>query len=473
MEDIKRGDIKNSAVFLIFVLFISSPAYAETVSKEIMLSEGRIMITVNYERGDDIWANDTLNLITDSFRLIEEVSGVPYPVPQSANPYADKDDLKASIKICELTDKIKKCEKGMGIAKTQDRITTIRQIANMWNTDANFKNDWLMQGHISLYTYLVLKEINQKDAEEFKSSLFLSYSNLKLDFPLDEWFFLESVTSERQINKKNYGIAKSYVFMHLLYKNYPAEITNTRKILNERRFAPNSTDYKEILENETGENLDDLFSGWVFPGEYKVLHEEIKETELALQKYNEVLEIYMEDPMLWVPRDELTDYGICVKVAIDPKKECKLKTPSEIMELYTKIYNESDIKGSIEYADELIEKYEILKVQRIESAKNLSVSEEISAEENLTEISRDKYNEAEKLYEEGGIFMGIGLIFYDAKTNLERAETELANGNSGVSKEYSERAISDMKKAKMFGMVIVAVILLIFFVFLAGVFLRR
>ena len=469
--------IKKFAVFLIFVLLINNVVYAETTGKEFSLSGSKIVITIEYQTGDEEWAGETLNSVYDILRLTENVSGMPYPAQASSDPYSDVEDVKVNIKICEFTSNIQECEKGFGISKDQDITITVRQIVSIWNTKSYFKNDWLTQGHNSVYSYLVLNEINQTAAENFKKSLFLNYNTINVDFPLDDWLYLDSVESERHVNKRNAGIDKSFIFMHLIYKNYGnAAISDARKILNKRGTAPDSMEYKAVLENVTCKNLDDMFSGWVFTGEYKIQHEESKEVQKALQKYNEVLKLYGEDPMLWVSPEELNEYKVCVKARAHPES-CKLETSPELMMLYTELYNKSNIKESIKYSDELIEKYTTIRNNKIaEEEKNKSsVNETLKRiqEDPMTQASTDRYNEAKKLYDGRGIFTKIGSVFYNPQKNIDQAKTELDGGNFAGAKEYSERAISDLDKANKFGMVVSGVILLIFIVVLTALFFRR
>ena len=240
--------------------------------------------------------------------------------------------------------------------------------------------------------------------------------------------------------------------------------------------APDSMEYKAVLENVTGKNLDDLFSGWVFPGEYKIQNDESNEVLKALLKYNEVLKIYGEDPMLWVSPEELNKYKVCVKARARPES-CKLETSSELMTLYIELYNKSNIKESIKYSDELIEKYTTLRNNKLtEEEKNKSsVNETLKRiqDDPMTQASTDKYNEAKKRYDEMGVFTKIGSVFYNPQKNIDQAKTELDGSNFAGAKEYSERAISDLDKANKFGMVVSGVILLTFIVVLIALFFRR
>jgi len=189
-----------------------------------------------------------------------------------------------------------------------------------------------------------------------------------------------------------------------------------------------------------------------------------------------VLKIYGEDPMLWMSPEELNKYKVCVKARARPES-CKLETSSELMTLYIELYNKSNIKESIKYSDELIEKYTTLRNNKLtEEEKNKSsVNETLKRiqDDPMTQASTDKYNEAKKRYDEMGVFTKIGSVFYNPQKNIDQAKTELDGSNFAGAKEYSERAISDLDKANKFGMVVSGVILLTFIVVLIALFFRR
>lgn len=472
--------IKNFAVGLIFVLLFSSFANAgdltKNITKNIELSETNIKTTIYYQEGDDAWAEDTLNLLSDTFELMEKISGIPYPTSVPKSLYATKDEkIEDSITICELNDTSEECNGSFRIAKNQSTTATIRQIAYLWNTNRDFKKDWLSQGHAALYAYLVLKEIDSAEAEKFKTFSLLTYAMSSADFPLDEWVFLHTATGEKQVTKRNIGMAKSFVFMHLIYKNYPDKISAAREYMDLESIVPDSSGYKKVLEEEIiNENLDPLFSGWVFLGDYMVQHEEVDDARVAVQKYNEVMELYNKDPALWITEEELNKYKQCAETTTDPENDCKLEPSLELTDLYAKLYSEGDIKGAIKYADNLVKKYGALLASKDETTEDQEPEAVEVVKENIIKtVSREKYDEARNLYDNRGIFTKIGSIVYDEESNLDMAKIQYDNGNFQGAKKYSERAISDIEKAGRLGFVFVMAVLIIFIIFVAGLFMRR
>ncbi len=468
MKNIKN--IKKFVLFLIILsvilsigLFLTTPACAEikTLGKEIGLSENTAVITVYYLDGDEAWAENTLNLIAEILQTTEKVSGIPYPAP-AHDPYgSDVGGIK--IKICELTDTIKTCSNHeIGLKKSQDKITTTMQMVSIWNLQ-KFKDDWLTHGHTFLYTYLVLKDIDPEAAEKFKTSLFINYNTINsVDIPLEQWSFLYSVETEKQINKRNYGTVKSYIFMDLIYETYGKDaVIGARKKMDKSKIVPGSKEYQKILEtttNTTNGELDNLFSGWIFPGEYRVNHRENVEIKIALRKYDELHEIY--------------------------KKNQNMKLYKNMTELGEKLYGQGNIKDSIEYADELIEKYNASK-NRLKTTPDIAhgnttgnkdihdvqhMQEDKTQTEDTGNISKIRYKEAYDLYYDEEILTKIGLVFYDAKnakSDLDNARTHLTDGNFEVSMKYSNRVISYLDGAKQFG-IFVGILILIFFVLVVG-----
>ena len=242
----------------------------ERMSGEVKLRDRKVGVEVNYFHGlrDREWAERVFSLLCDALPLLERVSGLPYPRDYGVNIY------DAAFEDVGRNDGENREREGIWIKPQAFDSYIVHEAAHCF-TDISDES-WIMEGSADIYTYIVLQRMNRsRDAGGVKGSAFAEYYKyLKFeeDFPLDGW---DPMTAE--VKKAYYGYGKAFIFMHMLCKKYGmGAIGEVNRNLHKRGVKASSGDYKLALEGVTGKNTDDLFSGWIFPGEYKVMPDEVK-----------------------------------------------------------------------------------------------------------------------------------------------------------------------------------------------------
>lgn len=224
----------------------------------IETESGRRLVEIRYYPGSEEWARDIFNLIKKGFPLLEEKIGVPCPTPWD-------------IRITEVTN----LEEGVGaVNKGPDGIevppdtspsTIIHELCHYW-----FRHEprsWSLEGFPEAYTIQVLKELGHSEAYSHWYDRLDMYEAAKAeigDKPLIKVGYHPDFTDPRVALM----YAKATVFSTWLIL-YLGEETmhkiNQVVVFEDRIF---SEDYQEIAEEAAGKDLDWLFSGWVFEGEY-------------------------------------------------------------------------------------------------------------------------------------------------------------------------------------------------------------
>jgi len=256
---------------------------------EVELQNKNVTVIVHYFEKDKEWADRVLNFTSQAVILMEEITGVPYPPEHQGEYYvevfgADKEaigDFGVEIDECGIW-----ITPTIGFSEEHNDAILAHEISHIW---AGYKTTvderWLAEGFANLYAHLVLLRMNRTyEAEWIKAQEFLVYCDGKsaLDFPLDE--FVYPGDTPRNIR---FGYAKSMVFTYMIHENYGLEtIQKTNHELWMKSEIPDSKEYKEAMEEAVGHNLDDLFSGWVFWGEYKV---EFKEADEFSKGYDNAM----------------------------------------------------------------------------------------------------------------------------------------------------------------------------------------
>lgn len=248
------------------------------IKAKVKLKEGTVDVCVRYFSKK--WADKILNLTVNCLPEIESAAGFPYPRNYGIEIYqANYKDLKAN-------DGENRGEDGIWLKPSAFDSYLVHEIAHCWT--GMIDETWLMEGLADLYAYIALKNNKRhSDASTIKSGGFSEYYKY-LKFPENKDFPLDGFTMENfPKNKIYYGVGKSFVFIYTIYMEYGIEIIQAANRKLYERYKQDgkmadSKDYKKAYEEVTGRNMDHLFSGWIFPGEYKVKLDEVvkKENEI-------------------------------------------------------------------------------------------------------------------------------------------------------------------------------------------------
>jgi len=183
----------------------------ETIEKVYPNNED-ISIIVHYYEGEDEWAQHMIEYANTSLHLMEELTGTPYP-----NNYDI--DIYQSIRYETWGyGGLNKGSAGIYLLHSENEITLIHEIAHYWTRNEMYEHAWLDEGYAELYTYLVLKNIDQVKAEKKKINMFNTYYENKdiYSIDLDKWEVPENLDKDN-FRETHYVYNKAFV---TLYKKY-------------------------------------------------------------------------------------------------------------------------------------------------------------------------------------------------------------------------------------------------------------
>jgi hypothetical protein len=256
--------LRNLTIWVIITLVIvatiptqNAQGY-QTLKATIQTEGGTKKVEIRYYPGSQDWAQDIFKIIKEGFPLLEKRIGVPCPTPWD-------------ILIIETTNLapgvggVNKGPDGIEVPPDTSPNTIIHELCHFW-----FRHEphgWSLEGFPEAYTIQLLKELERPEAYSHWISRLDTYQEMKLeigDLPLNEVGYHPDFTDPRV----GFMYAKTTVFCTWLIQ-YLGEETmhkiNEVVVSRDRIF---SEDYQEIAEDITGEDLDWLFSGWVFEGDY-------------------------------------------------------------------------------------------------------------------------------------------------------------------------------------------------------------
>jgi hypothetical protein len=178
------------------------------------LKEKDVNITVNYWEGEEEWANEMLNTTIESLPVLEEISGLAYPM-----------DYNITITQATITDTCgyggsNNGKNGIVLLYTEGRSILVHELSHYWTRACNFEQIWMDEGYADLYAYLVLDQTHPDEAYTRKELFFDQYETLKPinDFSLCNWTVPESFENGNAL-EIGYGYKKSFVLMYNLYED--------------------------------------------------------------------------------------------------------------------------------------------------------------------------------------------------------------------------------------------------------------
>lgn len=258
----------NAKSLLIFLIVAASiPHLTEAQGHRVMTAtidteSGTRNVEIRYYAGSEEWAEDVFRTIREGFPLLEKKIGIPCPVSW---------DILV-VETTSLEKGVGGVNKGpLGLLVPTDTSTTviIHELCHYWfgNLPSLQWSGWILEGFPEAYTIEVLRELDHPEGYSHW------YSRL------DQYEWAKSQIGEKPLGEVGYApdftdprvgmlYSKAMVFSRWLLLYIDEE--SMQKINEEVIFdnSVRSEDYQEIAETITGEDLDWLFSGWVYPGDY-------------------------------------------------------------------------------------------------------------------------------------------------------------------------------------------------------------
>jgi hypothetical protein len=256
-------------LYIIIILFVSLLPHPlifaqgyQTITTTIETESGRRNIEVRYHPGSDQWAKDIFKTIREGFPLLEEKIGVPCPISWDII-IEENNSLQPGV------GGVNKGRYGIEVPTNTVPSVIIHELCHFWFgwEPGSDLSGWILEGFPEAYTIDVLEELGNPDSIRHWYGRLDDYEWAKTvigDKPLTQVGYAPDFTDPRV--SMLYSKATVFCTWFMLY----AGEENMHAINEEIIFIQRLTteEYKEIAERVLGENLDDLFSGWVYPGQY-------------------------------------------------------------------------------------------------------------------------------------------------------------------------------------------------------------
>lgn len=258
---------KSLSVFLWFILVAALPSHLtaqgyRSLKAVIETESGKRNVEIQYFPGSEEWAKDLFRVMKDGFPLLEEKIGVPCTV-----------SWDILIKECDNLDKGVAAQNrgslGIEVATRTSPSVIIHELCHYWfGCKASIDwNNWILEGFPEAYTVLVLRELNHPDGYSHWYSRLDQYEEAKAkigDSPLSKVGYAPDFTDPRVAML----YSKSMVFGMWLITCLGDESMHRINAEIVPRARLSTEEYQKIAEEVTGKDLDSLFSGWVYPGDY-------------------------------------------------------------------------------------------------------------------------------------------------------------------------------------------------------------
>ncbi|MBU6998745.1 MAG: hypothetical protein HXS51_07500 [Theionarchaea archaeon] len=235
----------------------------------IETESGKRTVEIRYTPGNEEWAKDIFNTVRKGFPLLEEHIGVPCPVDWDIK-IIEASSLKQGV------GGVNRGPEGIEVPADTSPGVIIHELSHYWfGHQLSLKwSNWVLEGFPEAYTVYILRELGHPEAYSLWYSRLDQYEEARAaigDLPLSEVGYTPNFEDPRV------GLlySKAMVFSTWLILYFGEETMHT---INQRVIFENplySEDYQAIVEEITGEDLDWLFSGWVYPGDYFYQEEKV------------------------------------------------------------------------------------------------------------------------------------------------------------------------------------------------------
>ena len=255
------------ALFIVAVIVIPQTAvYGQghrVMSETIQTESGSRTVEVRYFAGSEEWAKNVFETIRKGFPILEKRIGVPCPTTYDII-VEETTSLKAGL------GGVNKGHLGLVVPTGTSTHVIIHELCHYWfgYLPYLYWSNWILEGFPEAYTISVMQDLDHPDGYNHYYNRLNDYewakSELGGDKPLNEVGYSPDFEDPRV--GMLYSKATVFCSWLLLYFGEESmhEINGQVIHMNPLR----TEDYQAIAEEVTGEELDWLFSGWVYPGDY-------------------------------------------------------------------------------------------------------------------------------------------------------------------------------------------------------------
>jgi hypothetical protein len=253
-------------LIILTVALIPTPAQAQghrVMTATIEAESGRRTVEIRYYAESEEWAKDILRTITEGFPLLEKRIGVLCPTTYDII-VEETTSLKAGV------GGENRGPLGLLVPTGTPAGTIIHELCHYWfgyHYDLQWSN-WIFEGFSEAYTVSILKELNHPKVYDYWYFRLIEYEVAKAalggDTPLSEVGYAPDFEDPRV--PMLYSKSMVFCSWFLLYIGEEQMHTINEKIIDMNPLR--TEDYQAAAEEVTGQQLDWLFSGWVYQGGY-------------------------------------------------------------------------------------------------------------------------------------------------------------------------------------------------------------
>lgn len=216
-----------------------------TLTDTAHLQERDVDIEIRYWEGEEEWAQDTMQTSIESLELLEEKWGIAYPP-----------EYNITITQANLTETggyggYNQGMNGIWLLYTSNHGILVHELSHYWTRACNFEQLWMDEGYADLYTYIVLSEMEPKEAESRRDRFLNKYKELydEHDFPLSDWNTPETLNSNTE-EHVDYGYKKAFSLTYTVYNTIGEEaLKKANKEFTEQSGEIDNEDYLGIISS--------------------------------------------------------------------------------------------------------------------------------------------------------------------------------------------------------------------------------
>lgn len=426
-------------VQLAAVVEIVRPDAAVTVSVPSPLLDVEIELT--YFEGEEAWAEQRRLLIDAALPVIEELYGFPYPGPPRVSIAQSGRQLSLGYEgLISCTPQA--CD--IAVSPIANDTTFLHELAHLWSNI--YDKRWLAEGFAEFIAHQAAQQLGpliERPGDPPAAAT--------VDFQLDEWGEVDSLigaTVEQQaIEQAGYDL--SFRFIGVLADTVGLEaLQRANARLAEDGVPADSQRYLDVLEEASGQRLDQLFLLWVFPQSFAPVLEQRREARDRLAALSEAVAAEGLDPAppdaiqeliaAWRFEEALValeeaEAGLSAYVALKPRLD-SLRENAQAAGL--------TFPRAIEQA---IADWQFISLERLLDDGEAALAAYVRA--------RDKVDEPRNLWQR------IGLLGRNPEGKLDEATTAFAAGTFDEAIAAADRAFDMVDGANSAALVRVLVVL--------------
>jgi len=413
----------SDSYYLAALVEASQPSATTTANFEVPLADGNLTIALSYFRGEEAVAQHHQELMTAALPVIEQVYGFDYSGPPAVDiSQGGRQSIFGYEGLTGCEDD--RCE--IVISPIADDYTVLHELAHLWSDI--YDERWLSEG----FAQLLALEVAPQLPEGLVRGPAPQRSPSTIDLALDDWEQLGSAINASDEERDRIAAGYDYSLRFIEELRFRFGMDTLRAV--NRNIAGSGTPadsrrFMNVLEGATGENLDDLFLVWVFPGSYREILADRRDAKDRLDTLRGQLadEGLPGDALLSIEQS-VADWDIAAaRTALD-ELEDNLGTYIELDGLLATLAADAEAAGLALPSDieDALLRFDFVAARNLLDSAGLAV------------IAYERADE--KVGASRGIWEKFGLLGRDPDGELNAAKEAFESGDFSFSRERSDSA---------------------------------